>query len=822
MKVDLSLILGSKKRTIITTSFAITAWLYCFAAGAAQDVMSLPSVKPLETTEDLSVEMVAGINKFLLRKIDESARTRSKHWQRDFFSPEAYEKSIAPNRKRLQEYIGVVDARSGFRSMEYLNANYIGPVDERLPKTFTEFTPQRDMAVKVAETDLYAIYSVRWPVFEGVYGEGLLLRPSGKPRARIVALPDADQTPEMLVGLASGLPRESQFARRLAENGCEVLVPTLIDRRDTWSGDPTSGRFTTMPHREWIYRQAYEMGRHIIGYEVQKVLAAVDWFAQEAPPELEIGVAGYGEGGLIAFYSAALDTRIHAAWVSGYFDSRQRLWEEPIYRNVWGLLEEFGDAEIATLVVPRGLLIEYSEPPQVEGPPKPREGRVWFGRGHAAPGSIRTPSFDSVQQEFDRAKSFFPSGQSVYSSMELVSGQNGKPNAFGSGESLKRFLKALKLEGAISAPETLPEERRKDFSVDERQKRQIRQLEDFTQKLLWTSEGVRGNFFWNKLKTTSPKEWEAGTKKFKEYFWEEIIGRFPEADLPMNARARKIYDEPKWVGYEVVLDVWNDVFVWGYLLVPKDVKAGEKRPVVVCQHGLEGVPADTISGPESGGAYQVYKSFSARLADRGFVVFAPYNPYRGGDNFRVIQRKANPLKKSLFSVIIAQHERMLDWLEKLPFVDPKRIGFYGISYGGKTAMRVPSLLDRYALSICSADFNEWVRFNVVVRGGYYMFSGEYDMLEFNLGNTFNYAEMAALIAPRPFMVESSKDHPSTRWVAYEYAKVLMLYADLGILDRTAVEFFDGGHTINGVGSYEFLHRHLNWPSPEQQPAGAQQ
>ena len=34
------------------------------------------------------------------------------------------------------------------------------------------------------------------------------------------------------------------------------------------------------------------------------------------------------------------------------------------------------------------------------------------------------------------------------------------------------------------------------------------------------------------------------------------------------------------------------------------------------------------------------------------------------------------------------------WLATLPFVDAKRIGFYGLSYGGKTAMRVPALLDR--------------------------------------------------------------------------------------------------------------------------------
>ena len=41
-------------------------------------------------------------------------------------------------------------------------------------------------------------------------------------------------------------------------------------------------------------------------------------------------------------------------------------------------------------------------------------------------------------------------------------------------------------------------------------------------------------------------------------------------------------------------------------------------------------------------------------------------------------RKANPVKLSLFSFIIGQHERILDWLETQPFVDSKRMGFYGL------------------------------------------------------------------------------------------------------------------------------------------------
>jgi len=39
------------------------------------------------------------------------------------------------------------------------------------------------------------------------------------------------------------------------------------------------------------------------------------------------------------------------------------------------------------------------------------------------------------------------------------------------------------------------------------------------------------------------------------------------------------------------------------------------------------------------------------------------------------------------------------------------------------------------------------------------------------------------------------------------------YDKLGIGDRAELEVFDGPHTINGVGTYKFLHKHLNWPEP---------
>jgi len=68
------------------------------------------------------------------------------------------------------------------------------------------------------------------------------------------------------------------------------------------------------------------------------------------------------------------------------------------------------------------------------------------------------------------------------------------------------------------------------------------------------------------------------------------------------------------------------------------------------------------------------------------------------------------------------------------------------------------------------------------------------------------------MAPRPFMVERGHNDGVgiDEWVAHEYAKVRRLYDQLGISDRTEIEFFNGPHTINGQGTFQFLQKHLGW------------
>jgi len=189
----------------------------------------------------------------------------------------------------------------------------------------------------------------------------------------------------------------------------------------------------------------------------------------------------------------------------------------------------------------------------------------------------------------------------------------------------------------------------------------------------------------------------------------------------------------------------------------------------------------------------------------------------GKDNLGNCKEKANPLGLSLYSIITGQHQRIVDWLGQQSFVDAERIGFYGLSYGGKTAVRVPPFVKQYAFSICSGDFNEWVRKNVDSAHRYsYVFHGEYEIFEWNMGHVANYAELSYLMAPRPFMVERGHNDgvAPDEWVAAEYAKVRRFYVQMGIGDRTEIEYFNGPHTINGKDTFAFILRNLNWPDPD--------
>jgi len=479
---------------------------------------------------------------------------------------------------------------------------------------------------------------------------------------------------------------------------CDVLSIPLLTQETTYSANPRINKRNNVSHREFVYRAAFPVGRHILGYEIQKVLTAVDRFA--AQDNLPVIVTGAGDGRLVALYAAALDPRITEVRLTSLED-RSRLWQEPIDHNVFGLLNGFNDEQVAELIRPRKLVIESLQPA-------------------ASPGA-------------DQA-------------------------------------------------------------------RLMGELLDFNDKIVARSEEVRARRF------------ETEGAKLKDVLWNDVLGRLPEDGTPAKVALSGSYRGDGWTGQDVRIEIRRDIFAYGVLLLPADLKPGERRPTVVVQHGLNGRPQHLFLQPEGTREREVYRNFAETLVRAGYVVYAPQNPYI--HDFRPIVRIANPLGLSLYSVIMAQYERMLDWLVSLPYVDADRIGYYGLSYGGKTALRGGALFDRFKVVVCGGDFNEWIRKLTSPDTTYsYLWTPEYEMVEWNLAHVASHAEMAMLMAPRGFMVERGhRDAVGVdEWVSYEYAKVRRYYDEHGWRDRTAIAFFNGPHRVDGPDAVAFLNRFLQAP-----------
>jgi dienelactone hydrolase len=693
----------------------------------AQLRAQLPAREPAQRPDE---RMVEGISNWLIEQTTERARKRR------------------PSRERLQTILGVVDQRVGFDGLELVATT--------------------EESALVAENALFRVYAVRWNVLDGMTAQGLYFQPRGRTVARVVAIPDAAQ-----------LPEEFADAQRLAAAGCEVLCPVLIGREDTWSGNPRF-RMTNQSHREFVYRMAFEVGRHPIGYEVQKTLAAVDWFISRKD-RTPVGVWGYGEGGAVALYSAVLDARIQAAGISGYFGPREGLWRQPIDRNVWGLLRDFGDAELAGMILPRSVIIDNTPGPSWVGNPETA------ARRGAAPGVLSPFPEGEVEREAARA-----------------------PGVVVAAAGLEPFLKALGARPKPFQAAPLPLRR-----TVERARTQLGEMVAFTQRAVRSSQDVR-DAIWSKAdRVASPEEWSKLAPALRAKLWDDVLGRLPAPDVPLGMKMERAYSGAKWDGYDCTYDVFRGVIGYGVLLVPRNIPVGERRPIIVLQHGLEGRPQDLFAqvptDRDSRGftKYHFYQNIGDRFADLGYIVYLPQNPYIG--DFRKISRLANPLGWSMFSFILAQQERLLDWLQTLPYADPSRVGFYGLSYGGKTAVRIPPLLERYTVAVCSGDFNEWItKVSSVDLPFSYVFTQEYEMPEFNLGGVANHGEMAKLMAPRPFMVERGhRDGVGIdEMVAFEYAKVKRFYDEMGIGDRTEIAYFNGPHMMHAVEAVEFLRKHL--------------
>jgi dienelactone hydrolase len=580
---------------------------------------------------------------------------------------------------------------------------------------------------------------------------GVLLTPKAAgKRPAVVVIAEADRSAADISGLTLALSAEARHAWRLAAEGYVVFAPFFTQRK-TFSQP-------WLDDRRWLFRLGYQVGRHLTGLEIQQVSAACDFLAALPAVDAErIAVAGHGQGGMTALYAGALDPRFRAVVVSGYFDTHANAYDEPEDRSIWGQAHRFGDAEVGTLIRRDRLIVSGAAAEELQRLPP----------GHA----------------------------------RVVATTNG----------------ALDELGELLHPQAIPTPNQPASVNIERlaaiANHQLNQWQVRLRNTAIEAYATRENAWAAAFDTATPAAFATWSTPMREAFM-DVIGRYPKPTGPLIVRSVPVYDEPAFAGHRLSVQVYDGVHAYGILLVPKGIKPGERRAVVFTQHGLGGVPEHALGVIPDDAADRVYSRFGSELARRGYIVFAPMISTQTSVGRDELTRRAHLLALTPLGFEVRKFSRVLDYLETLPFVDADRFAFYGLSYGGYTALWTGPAEPRFKVVITSGHFNDWSAktTDVTLGTSFLFYRNNFDMFNWDLLNTFNHSEIAMLIAPRAFMIEvGDRDGvvvAPRRLADAEMDRVLRLYKAIGIGDRAAIARFDGPHKVHGVETFEFLDRWL--------------
>ncbi len=194
------------------------------------------------------------------------------------------------------------------------------------------------------------------------------------------------------------------------------------------------------------------------------------------------------------------------------------------------------------MIAPRKVIIDAVPGPQVN----------IAGEG-GAPGRLDGPTVQAAKSEFARTQKIL-AGTGLDQHIQLIAPE--PPTEEGT---LKQAVIATTRIGRINTkfePSTsivfnpnvallTPEARRTEM---------LSKWDRFSQRLLEHAVDERSEY-WKALKTDNIANFKATVEPYREKFSRDVIGRWDLPLQPPQPRTRLLYEKPKWVGYEVVLDV---------------------------------------------------------------------------------------------------------------------------------------------------------------------------------------------------------------------------------------------------------------------------
>ena len=376
--------------------------------------------------------------------------------------------------------------------------------------------------------------------------------------------------------------------------------------------------------------------------------------------------------------------------------------------------------------------------------------------------------------------------------------------------------------------------------IDERRRALFGQVEAWLRGRLTDLEQTREERW--RRDYTSLAAYERSVAPHRER-WREFLTTWDEPRGDLQPRVELVADYERFRLERVWLQVRPGLEMDALLFTPHEAVGGvtdpdgiavgdrsHKLPAVVCQHGMNGTPEEAC-GLDPDGATNPYNYCGVRLAEMGFVVIAPHEvggfgvlqggahyvggkpelPQYGARNF--LHRHAVLLGLNLMGVDLYHVSRAVDYLTTLPYVDPERLGFYGLSQGGTSALWLPAADTRIKATVCAAFFNHRLP-KMIDSGGdnytAYLDTAEEDRFYWGQMREFSDWQILSLICPRAFMVEAGKQDQAVYWpmAQDEFGRAQAVYDRLGVGDRLQFCLHEGGHVNRAVESLDFLKKWL--------------
>ena len=296
---------------------------------------------------------------------------------------------------------------------------------------------------------------------------------------------------------------------------------------------------------------------------------------------------------------------------------------------------------------------------------------------------------------------------------------------------------------------------------------------------------------------------------------------FPAEKCDLNARVTGKTEFPDFILEKVLFQSRPGFTISANFFLPRKWDGKSKLPAVLFQCGH----------CDDGKAYSVYQHAIRGLAQRGFAVLT-FDPIGQGErkqftqikNFKaeepteehnLVGKQLLVAGEDLFSWMVWDAVRALDYLESRPEVDPKRIGAHGNSGGGTLTIFLTAVDHRVAWAAPGSSVTTWMH-NV---------ENELpsDLEQIPLGATkmgLEYPDFLIAAAPRPLMLlGQANDFFDPRGLDETFGHLKKIYCLLGHPERIGCYIGSHSHGLSRPlreQAYEFFCCNAGIKNPRQE------